>query len=111
MIIKSFLPEEIVLPGGLKLKPVIGGHLDGKPFLTKEFSGVDVTQNGWASDIPRLAGGFFESENALIKAEARRRKLAYRSVAVISRRLRRSLDLHGRPYQPSRYVFVEVSNV
>jgi hypothetical protein len=49
MISKYDLPEEILLPCGAVLKPVIGGHLENKPFLTIEHAGVDVTKNGWGS--------------------------------------------------------------
>lgn len=99
MIRRCELPDDITLPTGATLKAVIGGHLEQKPFLTV----VDVTRNGWSADLPVGV-----SEEAAIIAEARRRRLKYRRVAVLSRNLRRSLDLHGRPYRPSVWIFVEV---
>jgi hypothetical protein len=102
MIRRCELPDEITLPGGEVLKAVIGGHLENKPFLTVEHSKVDVKQNGWA-------GNLFDSQvNNLIIAEAKRLKLKYRKVAVLSRNLRKSIDLHNRPYRPSIWVFVQV---
>lgn len=102
MITRTSLPDEIVLPTGETLKPVIGGHLGQQPFITE----IDVTRNGWADQIndPDILRGV---RNLVIR-EAKRRKLKYRQVAVLSRNLRRSLDLHYRPYQPTKWVFVEV---
>lgn len=86
------LPMEIVLPTGEILKPVIGGTLDNKPFY--EFR----------PDIP-----WFESlEHDDIKAKARRLRLKYRRIGVLSRNLRGKYDLHGRLYQPNVWSFVEV---
>ena len=96
-MLRTEMPESIRLPTGEVLKPVIGGHLENKPFLTK----IDVKQNGW---MDRLIG----SEEEIIIAEAKQRKLKYRRVSVLSRNLRRSVDLHGRPYRPTRWVFVQV---
>lgn len=80
------MPEEITLPGGQTLKPVIGGTLNGQPFLSK------------------LAA----CTNKNIIEKAKRDKLKYRVIGVLSRNLRGKLDLHGRPYSPSVWVFVEV---
>lgn len=98
---KSYLPDSITLPDGTVLKPVIGGHLDQKPFLTVKHSGVDVTQNGWLDQTT-------SRYETLVVNEARRQKLKYRRVTVQNRQLRGKLDLHGRPYQGSAWVFVEV---
>ncbi len=91
------LPDSVTLPTGEVLKPVIGGHLCQKPFLTV----VDVTKNGWLADLPI-------SEEKAIIAEAKRQKLKYRRVAVLSRNLRGKLDLHHRPYTPTVWIFVQV---
>lgn len=101
MIRKCNLPDEIVLPCGAILKPVIGGHLGQKPFLTLERSGVDVTRSNWGNDLEG-------NENNHVVREAKARGLKYRRVSVLSRRLRGKLDLYGRPYQSTRWVFVEV---
>lgn len=98
---KTILPESITLPTGEILYPVIGGHLKNKPFLTIEHSSVDVTKNGWESDL-------IDKEESLIIAEAKRQKLKYRRVQVLSRGLRGKLDLHYRQYRPTIWVFVEV---
>ena len=104
MLRRSYLPDEIKLPSGETLKCVIGGHLENKPFLTKEHSGVDVTQNGWGNAI------FDSQEWQLIVNEAKRQKLKYRKVSVLSSNLRGKRDLHGNTYSPSIYVFVEVGD-
>lgn len=101
------LPDEIQLRTGEILKPVIGGHLENKPFLTLEHSGVDVTKSGWGADLP--FGGLGGQEEKLIVKEAKRQKLKYRRLSVLSRNLRRSLDLHNRPYQATVWVFVQVT--
>ena len=102
MIYRTYLPDEIVLPCGARLKPVIGGHLEQKPFLTFDHSGVDVKQNGWA-------GPYFEREiDRMIVREAKRRKLKCRMATVLSRNLKGKNDLHGRPYRGTQWVFVEV---
>jgi hypothetical protein len=103
MIRKTNLPESITLSDGAVLKPVIGGHLEQKPFLTIAGSGVDVTKNGWGNDLPSL-----DNERRLIISEAKRRGLRHRMVSVLSRNLRGKLDLHGSPYRGSMWVFVEV---
>ena len=100
---KYNLTEQIELAGGVVLKAVVGGHLNHKPFLTLEHSGVDVTQNGWGN-VNTPAG--FNEERAII-TEAKRRKLKFRKVSVLARNLRGKLDLHHRPYTGSRWVFVE----
>lgn len=102
------LPESITLPGGAVLKPVIGGHLAQKPFLTVAGSGVDVTTNGWLTDAMRHDPDPERWERKQIIAEAKRRGLKFRTVAVLARNLRGRLDLHNRPYTANRYVFVEV---
>lgn len=102
MLNRTDLPDELTLPTGETLRCVIGGHLDNKPFLTKEHSGVDVTQNGWGNGL------FGSQERQLILDEAKRQKRKYRQVSVLSRSLRGKRDLHGKPYKPSIYVFVEV---
>ena len=91
------LPDAIRLPTGEVLKPVIGGHLELKPFLTL----VDVRKNGWLADLPC-------SEETAIIEEAKRRGLKFRRVAVLSRNLRNRLNLYGRLYQPTQWVFVQV---
>lgn len=98
MIYRCNLPDEIVLPCGARLKPVIGGHIGQQPFLTAEHSGVSVMKNGWAADIrdPDIERG----ERNLIIAEAKRRKLKYRQVCVRRRTMR------GR--RGTLWVFVEV---
>lgn len=108
MITRTYLPDEIVLPCGAVLKAIIGGHYRGQqvPFLTVENSGIDVTKNGWMDQIsdPDPERG---ERKAIIK-EAKMRGLKYRQVAVLSRNLRGKLDLHGRHYQSTKWVFVEV---
>ena len=104
MLKRTFLPDEITLETGETLKCVIGGHLENTPFLTKEHSGVDVTQNGWGNNI------FDSQEREMIVDEAKRRKLKYRKVSVLSRNLRGKRDLDGQPYRPTVYIFVEDTN-
>lgn len=87
------LPESITLPTGETLKPVFGGNLNGKPFLTTD----------WAN------GSSEGTINDRIVAEARRRKLKFRRISVLSRNLRGKLDLHHRPYRAIEYVLVQVS--
>jgi hypothetical protein len=108
MIRKTELPDSITLPDGAQLFPVIGGHLQNKPFLTLEHSGVDVAKNGWLSGLLDSRPDIDRAERDLIIAEAKRRGLKYRRVSVLSRRLRRALDLYHRPYRPTFWVFVEV---
>lgn len=105
---KCNLPHEIILPTGEVLKPVIGGHLENEPFLTIEHSHVDVTKNGWGNDLLNLDPCSFRRVRELIIAEAKRRKLKYRRVEVLSRNLRGKLDLYYRPYTATKWVFVEV---
>ena len=101
MIRRTELPDTIILPSGETLEPVIGGYLENNPFLAVEHCGVDVKRNGWAN-------GLLESqERQLIIDEAKRRKLKYREVGVLSRNLRGKRDLHGQTYQPSVFVFVQ----
>lgn len=97
---RTNLPESLTV-GDATLYPVIGGHLRNSPFLTLAHSGVDVTKNGWGNEI-------LGSVNNLIVAEAKRRKLRYRRVEVLSRGLRGKRDLHGDTYRPTKWVFVEV---
>ncbi len=104
MIRKYELPDEINIDG-VTLKPVIGGHLENIPFLTVDVSGVDVTKSGWGNLILPF------SETNLIIKEAKAKKLKYRKVSVLSRNLRGKLDLHGRPYKGTVWVFVQVSSV
>lgn len=108
MIRKYDLPDKITLPCGATLMPVIGGHLSQRPFLTREHSGVDVTKNGWGDALANMDPDLERAERKLIIAEAKRRRLKYRLVSVLSRNLRGKLDLHGRPYRGSQWVFVEV---
>lgn len=82
-MLKSNLPESITLPDGTILYPVIGGCLNDQPFTTA-------------------------TSREAIAAEARRRKLKYRRVEVLSRNLRGKLDLHRQPYRPTKWIFVEV---
>jgi len=105
MITKTILPDSITLPCGAVLYPVIGGHIKQEPFLTMEGSGVDVRSNGWLAGLP---GHYPENESRAIIAEAKKRKLKYRRVSVLSRNLRGKFDLHHRPYTGSQWVFVEV---
>jgi hypothetical protein len=86
------MPEQIILPTGEMLKPVIGFTLDNKPFC-----------DGLALDEPWSVSG----EHDLIKAEARRRKLKYRRIGVLSRNLRGKYDLHGSLYRPNVWSYVE----
>ena len=82
-MLKSNLPEFITLPDGTVLYPVIGGCLKQQPFTTA-------------------------TSRKAIAAEAKRRKLKYRRVEVLSRNLRGRLDLHRQPYRPTTWIFVEV---
>lgn len=100
---RSDLPDSITLPTGEVLKPVIGGRLGRKIFPTKEHSGVDVTQNGWAG--PLLPG----EVDRLIINEAKRRQLKYRTVKILSGNLKHRLDLRGYPYRPTGWIFVDVN--
>ena len=102
MIHRNYLPDSIVLPTGETLKPVIGGYLDLKPFLTVEGAGVDVTKSGWGINLHPI------QEEKEIIAEARRQRLKYRKVAILSRGLRGKLDLYGSPYRSTIWVFVQV---
>jgi hypothetical protein len=86
------LPTEMVLATGERLLPVIGRTLDNKPFYE------------WNLDKPWSV----LSEHDDIKAEARRRKLKYRRIGVLSRNLRGKYDLHGQLYRPNVWSFVEV---
>jgi len=108
MISKYNLPDQLTLPGGTVLQPVIGGHLNGQPFLTKEHAGVDVTQSNWGTALLALGPDYQRSERNLIIAEAKRRRLKYRQVRVLSHSLRGKLDLHHRPYTGTHWIFVEV---
>ncbi len=102
---RTFLPDSITIAGGRVLKPVIGGHLDGKPFLTLAGAGVDVTKSGWLSMASSDPEGF---EARQIIREAKRRMLKYRTVYVLGRNLRGKTDLYGRPYKANRWFLVEV---
>lgn len=84
------MPEQIILPTGEILKPVIGGTLENKPFC--KFT-------DWLT------------EHEEIKAEARRRKLKYRRIGVLSRRLRGKYDLHGRLYRPNVWSYVQAGRI
>lgn len=84
-MLKSNLPEFITLPDGTVLYPVIGGCLKQQPFTTA-------------------------TSRKAIAAEAKRRKLKYRRVEVLSRNLRGRLDLHRQPYRPTTWIFVEVKD-
>jgi len=94
---RSSLPDFITLPTGEVLKPVIGGHLELKPFLTV----VDVKKNGWLADLT------ISEEKAIID-EAKRQKLKYRRVKVLSGNLRGKMDFHRRAYSPTIWIFVQV---
>jgi hypothetical protein len=83
---------EMILATGERLLPVIGGTLDNKPFY--EFR----------PDMPWSE----LREHDDIRAEARRRKLKYRRIGVLSRNLRGKYDLHRRLYRPNVWSFVEV---
>jgi hypothetical protein len=98
-MLRSSLPDSITLLTGETLKPVIGGYLEQNPFLTT----VDVKKNGWLADLTT-------SEEKAIIDEAKRQKLKYRRVSVISRNLRRSLDLHQRQYRPTVWIFVQIKH-
>lgn len=101
-MLKTNLPESIELDDAT-LFPVIGGCVQNKPFLTVQNAGVDVTRNGWASEL-----GLSDNHiNKMVVAVARSQRLKYRRVEVLSRNLRGKLDLHRQPYQPTRWVFVE----
>lgn len=82
-MLKSYLPTFIRLPNGTILYPVIGGCLKQQPFTTA-------------------------TSRETTAAEAKRRKLKYRRVEVLSRNLRGKLDLHRKPYKPTSWIFVEV---
>lgn len=97
MIHRAELPTSLVQAGTV-FKPVIGGHLENKPFLTQ----IDVTKNGWANGIGNYA------ERQLIIEEAKRRGLKYRQLSVLPHGLRGKKDLHGIPYVGSKWVLVEV---
>lgn len=84
-MLKSNLPDFITLPDGTVLYPVIGGCLKQQPFTTA-------------------------TSRKAIAAEAKRRKLKYRRVEVLSRNLRGELDLHRQPYRPTTWIFVEVKD-
>lgn len=99
MIRKTSLPDSITLPCGAVLKPVIGGHVAGKRFIPDD---DNTKPNDGTSD-------FFErTHNNAAIAEAKRRGLKFRRVSVLSRNLRGKLDLHGRNYTDTKWVFVEV---
>lgn len=85
------LPMEMVLPTGEILKPVIGGMLDNKPFVLPS-----ILQVSWLA------------HREIIINEARRRKLKYRVIGVLSRNLRGKFDLHGQLYRPNVWVLVQV---
>ncbi len=86
MMLRCVLPDYITLSDGAVLKPVIGGTLEGKPFM---------------GDKPATTEG--------IIAEAKRQKRKHRMIGVLSRNLKGKNDLHGRPYTPNVWVFVEVT--
>jgi hypothetical protein len=108
MIRRCNLPDEITLPGGAVLKPVIGGHIGQKPFLTVEGAGVDVTKNGWMTSAVINDPDPERWQRKQIIAEAKRQRRKFRVVSVLSRNLRGKLDLYHRPYTGSVWVFVEV---
>ena len=101
MIRRCNLPDEIVLPTGETLKPVIGGHLEQKQFLP------EATGNGWLGRLSE-GGDIHRTYDKLVIREARKRGLKYRRVTVLSRNLRGKLDLYHRPYTGTNWVFVEV---
>lgn len=86
------LPMEMRLATGEILKPVIGGWLGNERFYRFKPS------MPWSPEI----------EHDEIKAKARRLKLKYRRIGVLSRRLRGKYDLHGLLYRPNVWSFVEV---
>src|SRR5262245_19988930 len=83
------MPEEIVLPTGQMLKPVIGRHFDKKRF-------VDGSNTIGSEERDRII------------AEAKRRKLKYRTIGVLSRNLRGKYDLHRQLYRPNVWMYVQV---
>ncbi len=95
MIRKYDLPGNIKLKCGAVLFPVFGGYIGSIKFLPM------AGENGWL-------GKQINSHEALVVEEAKKRKLKYRMVSVLSRNLRGKTDLHHRPYRPNIYVFVEV---
>jgi hypothetical protein len=97
MKLHDYLPDEIT-EKGITYLPVIGGHLDGEPFLTVP----DITQNGWSD------GMLEATERRLIADEAKRRGLKHRTINVLAKNLRGQRDLRGRPYKPQKYVFVQL---
>ena len=101
-MLRCNLADYIKLPTGEILKPVIGGHLDLKPFLTLEHSGVDLTNNGWSD------GRLDSQVNDLIVNEAKRQRLKYRRVSILSKNLRGKLDLRNQFYRPQVWVYVQV---
>lgn len=102
-MLRTDLPESITLPDGAILYPVIGGCQQQMPFLTVQNSGVDVTRNGWATDLGLTDANI----DRMVVAVAKSRRLKYRRIEVLSRNLRGKLDLHRRPYKPTRWIFVE----
>lgn len=61
----------------------------------------------------RLQSAFFPSRifhpiKLICQNPAKRRKLKYRRVEVLNRNLRGKLDLHRKPYKPTKWIFVEV---
>lgn len=86
-MLRCNLPDEITLPNGAVLKPVIGGCI-------KRRDGQHIT-------LARGAG-----TNGIIAA-AKEMGLRYRVVKVLHRNLRGKFDLHGRPYAPNTWVLVE----
>ena len=82
-MLRCNLPDSITLRDGTVLYPVIGGFLKEQRFTTA-------------------------TSRDAIATEAKRRKLKYRRVEVLSRNLRGKLDLHRQPYRPTKWIFVEV---
>lgn len=99
MISRCDLPDQITLPSGAVLKPLIGGHVDGKWFFEHECS------NGW---FMRFYDGRKSLEYKAAIALCKKRKLKYRFVSVLSRRLRGKQDIHGRNYSGNTWMFIEV---
>lgn len=110
IMLKTSLPDEIVLKDGTVLKCVVGGHLNQKPFLTKENTdgAVDCTKTNWGTALMSSPDYYDHTEQKLIIRVAKKLKLKYRKVEVLSRRLRGKEGLHGGLYRPTIWTFVEV---
>lgn len=75
-MLRSNLPNEILLPTGERLVPYIGGM---KHSQVIEF--------------------------------CKKNKMKFRKVEVLHRNLRHRTNFHGRPYEPTEWIFIEVGNL